>query len=527
MRKLWYNGLIYTMAKEGETVEAILTEGDQILQTGALAQLTELADERVDLKGAVMYPGFVDSHIHMIMYGQKLQRLDLSKAESTQEMLELLQERAATLQGGEWLFGEGWNENNFPDRRIPSIEELDIVYKGPIILSRICHHVYLCNTEALQRGGITRESENRPGGEIGRDIRGELNGLLYEQAKNPVYEAAQPQGEAFVKMLEESLHLAVDDMLKRGIVGAHTEEMNYFGHYTNPLTAYKNVMKKEHFRVNLLRHHEVFEQMMQDGARFEEPYVEPGAMKIFADGSLGGSTAALSEPYEDNRENFGMLIHTDEKLEDYVKLARQYGEAIAVHLIGDAGVEQLLNVVEKYPAPEGKRDRFIHCCVLREDLVARMKQLPIVLDLQPAFVTSDFPWVEKKLGQERLSWAYAWKRLLSAGFMCAAGTDAPIEEVEPLKTIYAAVERKLPDQSHEGYGESEKLSRFEAVKMYTYGSAQAICKEHERGLIQEGYVADFTIFDRDLFEGSTEDMLKANVEKTVVGGKVVYQRKDK
>lgn len=526
MKKLWYNGLIYTMSEEGATVEAVLTEEDRILQTGTLAQLTELADEQIDLQGAVMYPGFVDSHIHLIMYGQKLQRLDLSKVASKEEMLRLLQKQASTLQEGEWLFGEGWNENNFPDKSIPSIEELDEVYKGPVILSRICHHVYLCNTEALRIGGITIESENPPGGEIGRNSRGELNGLLYEQAKNPVYEAAQPHGEDFVRMLERSLQLAVDDMLQRGIVGAHTEEMNYFGHYTNPLTAYKNVMSKKQFRVNLLRHHEVFEQMMQDGAVFDEPYVEPGAMKMFADGSLGGSTAALIEPYEDDPASFGMLIHTDEQIESYVKLARQYGEAIAVHLIGDAGVEQLLDVVERYPAPAGKRDRFIHCCVLEDELVARMKKLPIVLDLQPAFVTSDFPWVEKKLGQKRLPWAYAWKRLLDEGFMCAAGTDAPIEDVEPLKTIYAAVERKLPGQTHEGYGVSEKLSRFEAIKMYTYGSAQAICKEHERGLIKEGYVADFTIFDRDLFEGSSDEMLQANVEKTVVGGKIVYERKE-
>lgn len=522
MKKLWYNGVIYTMEHEGETVEAVLTDGDRIVHAGPLEAVGGREDERVDLQGAVMYPGFVDSHIHMIMYGQKLQRLDLSKAASTAEMLELLQERASTLEEGEWLLGEGWNENNFPDGRIPSITELDGVYEGPVLLSRICHHVYLCNTEALRRGGITDESENPAGGEIGRDARGELNGLLYEQAKNPVYEAAQPRGEAFVKMLEQSLQLAVDDLLRRGIVGAHTEEMSYFGHYTNPLTAYKNVMRRKQFRVNLLRHHEVFEQMMEDGTLFDAPYVEPGAMKIFADGSLGGSTAALTEPYADDPANFGMLIHTDEQLEGHVKLARRHGEAIAVHLIGDAGIEQLLDIVERHPAPRGKRDRFIHCCVLREDLIARMKQLPIILDLQPAFVTSDFPWVERKLGRERLAWSYAWKRLLDEGFMCAAGTDAPIEEVEPLKTIYAAVERKLSGQSHEGYGASEKLSRFEAVRMYTYGSAQAICKEHERGLIREGYVADFTIYDRDLFQGSSDEMLGAKVKKTVVGGRVVY-----
>ena len=301
--------------------------------------------------------------------------------------------------------------------------------------------------------------------------------------------------------------------------------MSYFGEFINPLTAFHRVVgEKHHFRVTLLRHNSVFEEMMKANVSFDEPFIEPGAMKIFVDGALGGATAALSQPYSDQPEKRGLFIYTDEELEALVKMARQYDEAVAVHMIGDAGAEQVLNAIEKYPLTNGKRDRLIHCCVLREDLVERMEKLPVVLDLQPAFVPSDFPWVLNRLGEDRLEWSYAWKKLLDRGLMCAAGTDAPIEDINPLYSIYAAVERKKPYAEHDGYLPEEKLSRFQAIQLYTIGSAKAIGKEHERGLIKPGYAADFSIFDRDLFAGTSEEMLAAKAVKTVVAGKTVFDR---
>ncbi|SOC22607.1 hypothetical protein SAMN05880501_11460 [Ureibacillus xyleni] len=526
MKQLWYGGKIYTMEKEHETVEAVLVEQGKITAVGNFEELQSQADELHDLQGATMYPGFVDSHLHILFQGEKLVRLNLAQAKTAEEMLELIREAAKNTPADQWLFGEGWNENNFPDKRIPTISELDEIRKEPILLTRICHHVVLGNTSALKNGGITEDSISPKGGEIGRDSQGKLNGLLYDQATNFVTESIPREGESYIETLVDELNIAIDDMLSKGLTGGHSEDMSYFGHFKNPLTAYKRVIgEKQHFRVNLLRHNAVFEEMMKANVEFDEPFIEPGAMKIFTDGALGGATAALLEPYADQPNNKGLLIHTDEEIENLVKLARQYNEAIAVHIIGDAGAEQIIKAIEKYPAPKGKRDRLIHCVVLNENLVERISKLPVVLDLQPAFVPSDFPWVIHRLGEERLEYAYSWKKLLDRGFMCAAGTDAPIEEIDPLLSIYAAVERKKVGDNHEGYLPSEKLSRFEAIRMYTYGSAQAICKEHERGLIKKGYDADFSIFDRDLFDGSSEDMVQAKAVKTVVAGKIVYTRK--
>ena len=525
MKQLWHGGTIYTMEQESETVEAVLVEDDKIIATGAFEELQNQAGELVDLQGTVMYPGFVDSHLHMIFQGEKLIRLDLSKAGSAEEMLEMIKQAADHTPKDQWLFGEGWNENNFAEPRIPTKEELDAIREEPILLTRICHHVVLGNSSALAAGGLTKDSEAPAGGDIGRTADGELNGLLYDLASTAVTDALPKEGEAYIEYLTEALNIAIDNMLSVGLTGGHTEEMHYFGKFTNPLTAFKRAIgEKRHFRVNLLRHNAVFEEMQKTNAEFDEPFVEPGAMKIFADGALGGSTAALLEPYTDQPDNKGLLIQTDEQLTELVKLARKYDEAVAVHIIGDAAAEQVLSALEKYPVPSGKRDRLIHACVLNDELVERMANLPVVVDLQPAFVTSDFPWVINRLGEERLEYAYSWKTLMNRGILCAGGTDAPVEEINPLLSIYAAVERKKPGAGHDGYLPEQKLSRFEAIQLYTVGSAQAISKEHERGLIKAGYAADFSIFDRDLLAGTSEDMLGAQAVKTVVAGRTVFEK---
>jgi len=525
MKQLWTNGTIYTMEQEGATVQAVLVQDGKIAETGTFDELQVYADDIIDLQGAVMYPGFVDSHLHMIGHGEKLMRLDLTVATSGDELVKLVKNAAAQLQEGQWLIGDGWNENQFTDGRIPTKEELDTVTNNPVFLNRVCHHVALVNSASLQLAGVTTGTEDPAGGMIGRNENNELNGLLYEQATNLVSSLFKQEGDSYIESLAQSLQLAIEHMQSYGLTGGHTEEMSYYGHYMNPLTAYQRVVgERKHFRVNLLRHHAVFEEMMMNNAQFNEPFIEAGAMKIFADGSLGGSTAALLAPYANDEQNKGMLIHTDDQMEALIQLARKYNEAVAIHIIGDGAMEQVLQYLEKYPVADGKRDRLIHCCVVSEEQLARMKKLQVILDLQPAFVTSDYPWVTEKLGENRAGHHYAWKTFIDEGFICAAGTDAPIEAMSPFETIYAAVERKKPTDAHEGYDPKQKLTRFEAVKMYTVGSAEAICKEDERGYIRKGYDADFTILDTDLMKCNPVEILQTNALLTVVGGTIVYKK---
>lgn len=522
VKTVWHNGTMYTMLLENDTVEAVLTEDGKIIETGTYASLKELADEEVDLKGAVLYPGFVDSHMHMIGHGAKLLSLDLSKAMSSEEMMDLLLDAHEGLGSEEWFLGEGWNENNFPDKKIFTRKELDAVTDSPMVLTRTCRHAVLANSKALALAGITKDTPNPEGGVIERDEDGEPTGYLHESARSLVLKKVPKPTE---EMLTKALQKSVDDLLSLGLTGAVTDDLGYYGDYRDPLQAFKNVIgEQKKFRVHLLRRSSIFAQLMADEATYNEPWIKPGAMKFFIDGALGGQTALLSEPYTDKPEMSGVAVVTDEEIEALVKLARKHGEAIAVHIIGDAAVEKALDVIEKYPAPDGKLDRLIHVNVLRDDLVERMEKLPVILDIQPVFVSSDFPWVMDRLGENRLDWAYAWKSLLNRGFICGGGSDAPIEEADPLLGIYAAVTRRKPGETHGGYLPGEKLSRFESVGLFTTGSAGTIGKADVRGKLVSGFDADFTVLDRDLFQVDAEEIVAAQVIMTIVAGEIMYKQ---
>ncbi|WP_349408151.1 amidohydrolase [Pseudalkalibacillus sp. SCS-8] len=527
MKTLWTNGTIYTMEKEGETVEAVLVEGTKIIDCGSKEWIEEHhdIDEVQDLQGAVMYPGFVDSHLHMIGHGEKLLRLDLSDIHSAEEMRKVLKEKVYSTPLEEWIIGEGWNENNFLDRKIFHRIELDeIAPHHPMMLTRICRHALLANSKALAMAGITKETPDPPGGVIVRDSNGSPTGYLLDKAQDLVKNAIPQVTEEY---LHRALRTSVEDLTKHGLVGGHSEDLNYYGGFRRTYQTFLDVINNDRlkFKANLLVHHEVVEDMHEEGYQFGSTngYVELGAMKIFADGALGGRTAYLSKPYNDMPETYGVAIHTLTELKELVKKARRYNMPVAIHTIGDLALEFALYAVEENPPPEGLRDRFVHGQVVRPDLIERLRKVPVIIDIQPHFVASDFPWVIERLGEERMQYSFAWKTLLEEGIPCASGSDAPIETADPLSTIHAAVLRKKQGDEHEGYFPEQKLTVFEAVELYTKGSAYAIGKENETGVIQKGYSADFTILEEDLFQIDPEKIPEVKVVMTVVDNAIVYE----
>ncbi len=526
MRTLWTNGTIYTMKKEGDTVEAVLVEGDKILACGNRAEIEQQyeIDQVQDLNGAVMYPGFVDSHLHMIGHGEKLMRLDLSDIHSAEEMRTTLKEKVYSTPLNEWIIGDGWNENNFVDRKIFHRFELDeIAPHHPMMLTRICRHALLANSKALQLAGITNETPDPPGGVIVRDSNGSPTGYLLDKAQDLVKNAIPQVTEEY---LDRALKTSIEDLTKHGIVGGHSEDLNYYGGFLRTYQTFLNVVNEDQlkFKANLLVHHEVVEDMHGHGYSVgaSNGYVELGSMKIFADGALGGRTAYLSKPYNDMPETYGVAIHSLTELKELVKKARTYKMPVAIHTIGDLALEFALYAVEEHPPPEGLRDRFVHGQVVRPDLIERLKKVPVIIDIQPHFVASDFPWVIERLGEERMQYSFAWKTLLNEGIPCASGSDAPIETADPLATIYAAVMRKKVGDQHEGFYPEQKLTPYEAVELYTKGSAYAIGKENEMGHIDNGYSADFTVLSEDLFRINPESIPQVKVLKTVVNNTVVY-----
>ena len=529
MGTLWFGGKIYTLEHEHETVEAVYTENGRIKKVGSKSELTSMFGEELttqhDLKGNVMIPGFVDSHLHMIGHGEKLLRLDLSEADSAEEMKRLLISKVSEAAPNEWIIGEGWNENNFHDRKIFHRDELDeIAPHHPMMLTRVCRHAILANSIALTLAGITDETPDPEGGVIIRDNDGRATGYLLDRAQELVKDTMP---EVSIEFLEKALSRSVDDLVAQGVTGGHTEDLNYYGGFTRTYETFLNVINGQRkFRANLLVHHEVIEEMRKQGLGFGDGtnYVELGAMKIFADGALGGRTALLSLPYNDSPDTSGVAIHSIEGLTELVKKARAHDMPVAIHVIGDLALEYAIEAIEQYPAPYGLRDRLIHTQVVREDLLKRLQQLSVVLDIQPRFVASDFPWVMERLGEKRMGLSFAWKTLLDSGVPIAGGSDAPIEPVNPLLGIHAAVTRKRPDENHSGYYPEQKLSMFESVCLFTKGSAFAIGRECERGLIKENFDADFTVLDRDIFQCDPDLLLYTNAVMTVIDETIVYKK---
>jgi predicted amidohydrolase YtcJ len=517
------------MQSEEDTVDAVYVENGIIQRIGKSETIEKkfsgLITERHNLKGCYVYPGFVDSHLHIIGHGEKLLRLDLSNVQSAAEMKNLLHTTYIRNPKVDWITGEGWNENNFPDRKIFHKQELDEISRDkPMFLTRVCRHAALVNSKALALSGITKETKDPEGGVIVRDGAGEPTGYLLDTATELVKEIMPKVTDEYVA---RALEVAIEDLYRVGLVGGHTEDLHYYGGFKQTYDQFRKVIDgaERKFRAHLLVHHEAIEEMEKYGYERGEqtPFIELGAVKIFADGALGGRTAFLNKPYTDDPSTSGVAIHTAESLQQMVLEARKKNRPVAIHTIGDGALAMALTAIERHPLKQG-RDRLIHVQVTDLSLIERMKRLPVILDIQPRFVASDFPWVMERLGEERIPFSFAWKTLLDSGLHCAGGSDAPIEPIEPLLGIHAAVTRKKVGENHNGYMPEQKLSPFEAVQLFTRGSAYAIEKEQERGLIAEGFVADFTILDQNLFAIEPDEIVKTNVMMTVVDNAVMYQR---
>lgn len=528
MGTLWKGGTIYTMKREHEAVEAVYTEGGTIVETGGADELEAKYRGRIvevtDLKGGVMLPGFVDSHMHLIGHGETFLKLQLGGCSSREDVLEAVKKQASALPKGMWIIGEGWNENERSKGDLPERRLLDAVAPDhPVLLRRVCRHVIAVNTAALRAARVDEDTPSPAGGVLETDEKGRLNGILKEQAQDLVLRVLPGPTDEY---LEAALTAAIEDCWAKGLTGGHTEDLSYYGSCRRTMRAFHTVIhgRKKHFRAHLLVHHLALDEWLAEGKgeAILSPLLEFGAMKLFADGALGGRTALLSRPYADDPSTTGVAVHAEHELEQLIAKARGLGMAVAAHAIGDGAADLVLTYLEKHPCPNGKRDRLIHGQILRPELIERMKRMPVAADIQPSFVASDFPWVMERIGDPKDLLVYAWKTMLSRGVPCAGGSDAPIEKVSPLEGIHAAVTRTQPYRNTV-YGAEERLRMYEAVSLYTKGSAYACGHESDRGVIEKGYAADFTILGSDPFLENPDALLGNIVRMTVVNGNVVYE----
>lgn len=534
------SGVLFTNGRFGQG--SPLAEGDAFyVEEGIIQaignshtlrlQLAGLDYRTVDWEGAWVLPGLADSHMHLSMHGMKLSALDFSDVTSREEMLELVRRRAEELPEGEWIVGYNWNENAFAEPLAPTRLELDAAAeRHPVFLTRVCYHAYLANSLAFRQAGITEHTPDPASGAYGRDGNGELNGRIYEDAGAP-FQAVIPEPDYAVK--KACIRRAALDALRLGLTAVHTDDLRFIDSLDMLLRIHRELREEGIFlRTNQLVDYRFLPEAAGLGLSTGsgDAWLRIGAAKVFADGVLGGRTALLSEPYADDPSARGIGIHAPEELAAIVRDARAGGFAVAVHAIGDEAAARTLAALAAHPlaGPGGGGgapawpDRLIHAVVLRPDLIAQMKGLPLVADIQPHFVLSDFPWALARIGEERAAYGYAWRKLLQAGIPCAGGSDAPIEPLNPFLGLYAAVNRRRPGDSHAGYLPEEKLSLTEAIDLFTRGSALAAGESAARGQLAVGYAADFTVIDRDPYSAG-ETLPQTGVRMTVVNGEIAYQ----
>ncbi|WP_087973220.1 amidohydrolase [Oceanobacillus rekensis] len=530
MRKIFTNGQFYTFNPNTPAVQSVVVENGRFIDMGTneamLLHWGTSNHEVINMEGNTVTPGLIDSHLHLSLLAQNFTNLDLTGLTTKQEVLEKIQFQAKILPPGEWLLGGGWDENLFTDGRIPTISELNQVSpNNPLYLSRVCQHAAIVNSKALENINYHPSMSVPEGGKIVlNETTGQPSGLLLESASDLIKQHIPAKS---YKTLKDSMRKTIQFAMQKGLTSVHTNDPLYLGGLPQTYQIYDELLNQEllGLRTNLLINHDFLGCLRDMGmyAGYGNETLQIGAVKLFADGAFGRRTALLTDPYHDDSENYGEAMFDQETIYDIIKQARNLSMPVAVHTIGDKALGNVLDILDLFPTVS-HRDRLIHVQVLREDLINRLAKPSRIADIQPRFLASDYPWVEERLGKERMKHAYAWKTMQHAGVICAGGSDSPVEPIDPLLGIHAAVTRKAPGQSHHGWYPEQKLTMFDAFRLFTEMGAYATNEEAIKGTIARGKLADMTVYSKDPFKmNDADELLTTAIEMTIIGGNIQYR----
>ncbi len=455
----------------------------------------------------MVLPGFIDSHVHLDELGIYLNSLDLRGVRNIDELKRRLKKHAEKTESG-WIVGYGWDQELL--KRYPTRWDLDeVVDDRPVLLSRFCLHAGVLNTKAMEICNLL-DSESPY---VIRNERGATGVVVedaYTTAVNKFRESLKPED------YEKFIELAVRHVLSHGITA-----VGFVSCSGKSFKALERLRAKRKLKLRVFVYFKDPEITKFGVSRgFGDEFLKINGVKIIADGSLGARTAWLSERYEDG-DTCGFPIISKDELE---KIARNVHEAnlqLAIHGIGDRTIDMTLDVYQKLNARIA-RHRIEHASVLRDDQVERIAELGIVVSVQPHFIVSDW-WVIRRVGKSRAKWVYRLKSLIEKGIVVGFGTDAPVEPVNPWKTVYSAVTRGRHEKLDlYELTKNESLTVEEALHYYTYGSAYLLFEEQNLGTLEVGKFADFVVVDRDPFEVDERDLINIRVLETYVGGNRVY-----
>ncbi len=538
---IYFHANIYTGVPSnspfGSTLreEAIAVRGDRIQAVGKNLDIMKLKGpdtEVVDLGGRFVMPGFNDAHVHLASAGLQKLTIDLTGVKTLEEFRERVKARVEKSKPDEWIVGGGWDETLWPIPVLPSRWDLDEVSDGhPMILDRVDGHLAVANTRALQLAKITVASRDPEGGKIDRDANGQPTGILRDTAQQAV-RAVIPQ--LTHDEQRHAIEVALADLAEHGVTSAQ----DYSPEWENFLI-YQELEKEGKLTARIsewLPFDDVVDELKVKRAFQPQSdlMLHTGMLKGFMDGSLGGHTAALMEPYTDDPKNSGLPRYEQPKLNEMATERVLAGFQLGFHAIGDKGVQMALDAFaeaekaareQKVKAPNGGSDfrlRIEHAQITTPAQIARFKELKVIASVQPSQLLTDMRWAQDRLGAKRAANSYAWASLLNKGVTLAFGTDYPIEQVSPFRGLYAAVTRKSENGKQE-YFPAQKLTMDQAIAAYTTGSAFAEFEEKEKGELAAGMLADFVVLDRDITAASAEKELATKVLLTVVGGKAVYK----
>jgi predicted amidohydrolase YtcJ len=534
---LLFNGNVYTVNEKLPHAEAIAVKKDRIVFVGSNEEVKRFhAARMIDLGGKTLVPGLTDSHCHIIGIGERELTLNLEGTNTLDDFLAKVKERVAQTERGKWITGRGWIETFWKPPQFPTRQDLDkIAPDNPIFLTRADGHAAIANSAALKIARIDKNTPNPFGGEILKDKgNGEPTGMLLDNAQNLV-EKNTPK--PTVAEREQALLTGISREIGLGWceiqnAGSHKEDIQLIK------KVYTDGKAKIRFINCVYGPGEDAHNFLKEGATLNafNHHFTQRTIKVIFDGALGSRGAALLKPYSDAPDTSGYLTEKPEDLRPMFEEALRRGIQIETHAIGDRANRTILDLYEaafKRIPPEKRkirepRWRVEHAQIVDPVDLPRFAKLGVIPSMQPSHAISDLFFAPKRLGMDRLAGAYAWQSFLKSGSIICGGSDAPVERGEPMIEFYAAVARKsVKGESGEGWHPEQAVSREQALKMFTIWPAYAAFEENDKGSIEAGKLADFTVLSQDIMKIPEPEILKTRSELTIIGGEIVYDATQK
>jgi len=523
------NAKVWTVDKDHPTAQAVAVLGDRIVAVGSNADVEAWRGARtrtIDASGKLLLPGFNDSHVHFVDGGLSLDSVQLNDATSATEFARRIGEQARKTPKGEWVTSGDWDETKWTPPAMPTKELIDpLTPNTPVFLSRYDGHMALANSVTLRLAGITAKTPDPPGGVIVRDAEGNPTGALKDAAMDYVYKIAPP--------LSHDRRLRA---IKRALAHAASLGVTSVQHM-NPdyadIAVYAELLERGELTARIYAAPLItgVDDQVKIGVRhaFGGPFLRIGALKAYADGSLGSSTAYFFEPFSNQPNNHGLLsdeMHPVSLMRDRMLKADASGLQLCTHAIGDRGISTILDLYSEIVKAHGESDRRFrieHAQHMAAKDFDRFAQLHVIASMQPYHAIDDGRWAEERIGHDRSSRTYAFRTFLNHGVRLAFGTDWNVAPLNPMLGLYAAVTRATLDgKNPDGWFPQQKLSIAEAVEAYTMGSAYAEFQEKDKGSITPGKLADMVLLSDDVFAIDPVKIREVKILTTWVGGQIVW-----